>query len=1367
MSVRDLSATLLPKRLVALALASALAGPASASGTEWTVRGALPSGTILSGTILNGQGHGVAAARVELLPIVSDFEVQRLLLARRAAPEPIATTTSSASGRFALEAPGAGVFRVAVRAEGFVPMRFFTLPLAESRELPPVVLSPAISVPVRVLDERGEPLPGATVIARSSNPSLWSERSARGWRLDGRFGWTDEGGNLTLLRARGERLDLSIFSPGLASAALFEDVERAEVTVATPAVWRRRLEVRDPHGEPAPNVMVALGKRVWPMALTDSAGQVELVASDTSPLIVHVLTEDGQHQATRLEMPGGESEEPAIVLLEPVARVAGRVQGPDGRPVRGALVWPAGRASAAVLSDSAGRFAWRSRARPEWTVQARAPGFLPYYTSFEPGSSGLTQLDLELAPAAAIRGRVVDASGTPVAGVDVEAIPISDDQMTEALRRDRIERSSTSDAAGRFEIRLLDPAGTYQLAVAKDGFTTTRIILDELRPHEALELSDLRLQRGRRLFGRVLDLEERPIAQAEVRLRGGGLAADASDSEPPVAHTDHAGRFELVADPGTSFDLLARARGFAPFTVRGVRLPPGRDAVDLGTLILAPGVTVHGVVQDAAGKPLAGAEAWMLDELPENAPVRTPERPADAVADAEGRFEIPDLEAGRQLHLLADLAGFLAATSRGVEAPTTEPVVIVLGPASTVQGVVVDSEGQPVPRAEVSLRPRIGKAPPPATPTWWLETVLCDDRGRFVLQDVAPGPARIEAFAEGFQPGDEHTLEIARGATLAGLRLVLERGSVLEGWITSESGEALEGARVSIARASSRSDADGRYRVTGVAPGSRQVDVRHPGFNRLRREIAIEDEIQYADFELTGGHRIAGRAVDDGGVPIEGVHVRLLLVDELEAQEHGAVSEADGSFAWPRVADGRYRLLADKEGLVAAGLEVEMAGEPVDDLEIELREGASVVGRVLGLGIEELARLQIRAESLDHPARHGEIDYETRYSITDLAPGDWSVLAWIRGGSRHVESRVAIASGVAEVTRDLEFGTGLVLTGRVLYDGEPLAETLVQLNGRSVAAARQVTTDFEGGFRLEDLETGSYRIELVNRREGLIYNEDLELPHDLDRTFEIRASRVTGTVLSAADATPVVDALILMQQLLGPDPSQQASLFTVATDSEGHFSQDRLTSGRYRLTARKGGYEPFVELVDVPAGVDPPPLHLALEPTAGLEIQVRLASGPSPRVATVRLDAPGMPALTEARVLDGAGYARFETLPPGDWQILLSAPGGATTRAQVTIPGPPVEIVLRDAGRLEVRAPELVETSEVATLAVIGQDGRPFRHLSFEGELQQQWSLVGGRATLEGLPAGAWTVQAFTPDGRSWVGSATTTGGPDVEVSLE
>ncbi|MFL6193088.1 MAG: hypothetical protein ACJ75H_02860, partial [Thermoanaerobaculia bacterium] len=71
-----------------------------------------------------------------------------------------------------------------------------------------------------------------------------------------------------------------------------------------------------------------------------------------------------------------------------------------------------------------------------------------------------------------------------------------------------------------------------------------------------------------------------------------------------------------------------------------------------------------------------------------------------------------------------------------------------------------------------------------------------------------------------------------------------------------------------------------------------------------------------------------------------------------------------------------------------------------------------------------------------------------------------------------------------------------------------------------------------------------------------------------------------------------------------------------------------------------------------------------------------------------------------------------------------------------------------------------------ATLTLMGADQKPFQTLAPGGRLQQSWPLVGGRGTVEGVPAGPWTVKVEAADGRAWTATVTSAGAGEQRVSV-
>lgn len=1336
------------------------------------------------GTVRQTDGSPLAGARVELSPVLGNHAWNDLLLGGQLRPPVAAVAETDASGRFSLAAPRAGIWRVEVRPPGFVPMRYFPLPVTGPTELPPAELLEDATVKAEVVEASGSAVSAASgviVIADTASREIWAGLRSPGWSVASRNGVTDAEGRVTLPRAAGETLQLTALRPGTLLRARLRAEERARLSL--PAAGRpRTLEIREA-GEPLADVLVVAGDPAWPVGSTDREGRLSLAAGGPAAEPFHLFARDGRRW--RFDLPARSAgESPEAVALRPAAWISGRVlDAASRRPLAGVLVWPGHDPGTAMVTGADGRYRLTVPPEDRFWVQAEAAGYLSEsgWVQRTAVASGRAPT-LALVAAASVAGQVVDPAGKPVPGVRIEAFEVP--ARSRGFHPDPADARAVTDAEGRFTIAGLHPDGAFEVAAFRKGFLPAWETLAGLRRAGAHPRLRLVLEPSRPGGGRVVDLEDRPLPDVEVRLspadRPGRSRPPEGEPDRTVAVTDAEGRFRVDELPGRELDLEARKKGFSPRVVRRLEVPrgTGREGVaDLGTLVLRPGAAVRGRVIDAAGRAVAGAAIWVAPEE------GGPPPPAFQISrgkpvtgtDLSGRFEVADLETGRRIHLAAGLTGYVTAAMRGIEVPAREPVTLILEPAARVAGEVATERGEPVSGATVTLGGRslpAGTAGIPFRPAEHSRRAVTDAAGRFLLEDVASGEAELQATADGFQPSVPVPVAIAPGRAVDGVRLVLVPGAVLEGTVTGRDGGPRAGARVTAGPVSSLSDDDGLYRVTGIPPGPREVEVRHPDANRLVRRLEIEPGTNVADFVLEGGNRVAGRVVDEEGRAVESARVEIRLQEPWDPHAYTAVSDADGGFAFPAVAAGSYDLRAGREGYAEVETEaaVRVAARPVEGLEVVLRRGGRITGRLLGLGFEELAAAEVAAEAEHGRIRKGAVDHQGNYEIPDLAPGDWLVRGSVRGRSRQAEARATLDPGTREVERDLRFGGGLTLAGSVSHAGAPLPEARVSAHGLEAALVRSGTTDHQGSFRLEGLEPGSYRLSVTSPRELLNYNEVIELLADREVAIDIPTAQISGSVISEATpqpSHPILRALVYLQQLVGPESDQGASVVNVFADDEGRFLLARVTAGRHRLFVRVPGYAPAEQTVEVQAGARLDGVEIRLTPSDGLEAVVRLASGRVP--AALRLaafDGSGRMVTAEGQSPDAAGRARFATVPPGTWQLLVTGTGGVGVRVPATVPGPPVEVMLPDAGRMRVRVPVLAESPALATLVLLGPDGRPFESLSPFGELQREWPLSGGSGVVEGLPPGAWLARVTAPDGQVWEGQAVVVPGGESELVL-
>lgn len=1308
------------RSLLTAVLAACLLAPAGASALQ------------VSGLILESP----AGAQVSLLPLPSNHAWRLALLGGRTAPDPAATVDAGES-RFVLTAPSAGMWSVVATAPGRVPMRYLPLPVTEPVELPPLELVPDAGVEIRALWKDGKPAAGAWILLTTGSPDLMRSLRADGWQVDSRIGRTDAEGRLKLPRLAGEVVKVHALAPDSRRAATTvpADKARAEL-ILEPSAGSRVVQVRDASGAPVAGVAVSSGSPALPVGVTGSDGRLTVPTGGEGPFDL-LLSDGRRHKLESL---------PSSIVLPALRRLEGKVlDGASRKPLAWALVWPGDDPGNVTFTGPGGAYSVPERAGGGW-VQAEASGFQPASAKLPQGVAPIPTV--ALAPARTLAGRVVDKGGAPLAGVAVAVAPDRRERR-EVFRLDRAASRALSDAEGRFLLRGLASAPSYDITASRTGYQPAQATVaagGEVR---------LVLERARAAHGVAVDARKRPLPGVEISVRP-SPAASAPDEAVTVV-TDDRGRFAVPALPGDRVDLEARRQGFAPTVIPGFVAAPGSGPVNLGTLTLLPGVRIEGRVADAAGRPLAGAGAWLTEGGRSQAGALRQREP-DARTDEAGRFAIADLARGRRVNVLVAREGYVPSWTAGVEAPTAKPLAVVLEPASLLRGRVEDASGAPVPGASVRLRP----APPPPG-TVGLEVRRSDNTadvdagpdGTFAFAEVAPGAVTLEASAEGFLPPEPVEVQVPPKGEVRDVRLVLGRGAVVSGGITNRGGEAVAGAHVRIGTVQAESDAEGRYRLAGVPPGLKGLSVSHPAYVRRIREVDVQPGENRVDLTLERGTTVSGRVIDESGVPRPGAELTLRNRGE---RGYRALSGADGWFELLAVADGSFDLEVESAGYAPAvhPSAIEVAGRDVEGIEVVLRRGTTLFGRIRGLEPGQMAAVEVTAERAGRPARTGAVDHAGRYEIAALEAGDWHVRARLAGGRREADAWVAIAPGDREVERDLKLGGGLALDGLVLLEDRPLPQARVSLRGLDVAAERGVTTDHQGAFGFEDLEPGRYRLEVTHAERMLSQSEDLELAADREVVVEIATATLSGTVVSADSGEAVADALVYLQRFLGAEPGP---LTTVGTNAAGSFVTASLAPGRYRLTVRGNGYAPEERTVDVAAGVPTEPLTIELGPTEGLALTVRRAAGEPPVWATVVvLDDGGRPVHVEEPRLSDRGLGFLQQVPPGRWTLLIKAAGSAATLARATVPGRRLEVTLPRGAALTVRVPALGESRVAASLTLAAADGTLYSGINPGGAIQQSWPLAGGAATVPDVPAGSWHLQVTAADGRVWSSSLNTNG---------
>ncbi len=1371
-------------------------GLVTAGAATSPARAAIP----VTGRVVGPGGSPLPEAKVLLLPLSPPPRLARLALAGGSHAEPMARAVTDARGAWRLEVPQAGWFALRIEAPGFAPVAGSLTPLFEETDLEEAELEPDAGLAVSVTSRDGTPISGALVVVRGEDQRV---RFGEGfWRPAPRVALTGENGQALLARGAKESLVVGAAAPGRVFATRSGRLPAALSLSLDGPVAAREVVLKGADGTPVEGAVVTDEKAGLPIGFTMASGSASLALPAEGAALSFEAT-DGRSLATRVlpAPPAPKAPEPLQLAVPALGTVSGRViDTSTRRPIAGALVYEPSHARLGVVTDAAGRYAIDIGEGGRTELRAVATGYLSRGDGAESVEllSGTTAgPTLALQPSARIEGAVNDASGRGLEGVIVTATQI-DPRFGGGRRMIRRGWSGGGSASraltgaeGRFRLFGLDPSHGYTLRAEKKGFADAEAEITGLVPRQARTGVTIVLRPGARAVGRVVDVESRPIAGAEVFVapaQEGGpgrfllFLGGGDDRERPAAVSDADGMFALENLSTGKIDLTVKRRGFASRTVPGIEINEGAAAAGVGDVVLEPGARIEGTVSSSDGAPIEGVEVRALPggPFPMLPGIRPPGEPS-AVTGADGYFAVEDRSAGEKVDLGFWRTGYVTERKPGVEAGAAEPLDVTLRPASKVSGRVLSSD-RPVAGARILLtRSAAGGSGSMAIVVAgsmnWAET---DDGGDFEIEGVDPGKIQLRISAAGYQAKSLDEIEVPEGADLTGLEIRLEPGAAAEGVVTTADGRPVIGARVGtvesegnrmlrLMRDSVTTDGDGRYRLEGLATGPVSIEAQHDDYARTVRDTELKAGTNRLDLAFSGGQSVSGRVLDAGGASLAGAFVEL----HPPGQRWGgpeATTGPDGSFSIENVQDGSYELGATREGFAASSgeVKVEVKGAPVTGLVVTLRSGGAIAGTIQGLDPKEYAGVNVIAGS-DAGYGSGSVDFQGNYRIADLAPGRYTVRAMTRDFSRSASGDTEVVAGVPEARLDIDFAQGISLSGRALLGEVPVAGGIVWARGKTVSSFGQARTDAEGKFTIEGLEAAAYEVTLNVFEKGLSYSETVDLTATRDVTLRVPTMRVAGAVTDALDRSPVAGVSVTLaseeeaQQVAGMRFGGYGSLSSEA----GRFAISNVAPGTYRLTAKKDGYAAKQETVVVATGRDVDSINFVLDPTEGVLLQVRLPEGGLPEAvfATV-LDGAGR-GVTSGRYPTGeGGRVRLPTVPPGSWDLLIAAPGTAVAALTVTAPGGPIPVQLSPATQLRIRVPDLEGSKLIASVRVVGTDGRAHRSLGWGASGGAERQAAEGRTTIEDLPAGAWTVIVTAPDGRTWQGAATTTPGRATDLAL-
>ena len=281
--------------------------------------------------------------------------------------------------------------------------------------------------------------------------------------------------------------------------------------------------------------------------------------------------------------------------------------------------------------------------------------------------AGAEDVQLVLEQGFTLEGLVMDLEEKPLAGVDVTILHEKHTRFFD----------TKSGPDGRYRIGPL-PKAQYALTATREGW------LPAFQHHGFLDIAEGRaaLVRPSRLAGQVL-LDGAPAADARVSV----VAPQCVTFTKRELKTDAQGRFTLEGLGPCFYSFTAERDGL--YAVSQLELDPQEPQPTELVLKLGEALNLEGTVRDETGQPVGGVAVTMNAEggYLQSWKFET---------TADGHFNMGPVVPGRYEFSLV-LEGYVDvfyeehAFKRGMG-----PLDLTLQRASTVSGVVVDEEGQPV-----------------------------------------------------------------------------------------------------------------------------------------------------------------------------------------------------------------------------------------------------------------------------------------------------------------------------------------------------------------------------------------------------------------------------------------------------------------------------------------------------------------------------------------------------------------------------------------------------------------------------------------------------------------------------------------------
>ena len=454
-------------------------------------------------------------------------------------------------------------------------------------------------------------------------------------------------------------------------------------------------------------------------------------------------------------------------------------------------------------------------------------------------------------------------------------------------------------------------------------------------------------------------------------------------------------------------------------------------------------------------------------------------------------------------------------------------VDINLYSGTKVTGRVIDQDGVGIADAEIACIPRFSEFFTPLNSVKTFRNTRTNEWGEFEIDDLPNGSYQIFALAEGYKIAVRGTPIMPDGYNdITGVHIRLneiEHGDYdIYGQVTDSAGRPVPDAHIDVAgfsiemmldrggdmQQNTKTDAEGRYRFTGMSIGKYFMNVKHADFPEKRVTKVLLDKP--TDITLDSGVIISGTVFDgDTNRPYrESFRISVepsidtfqqpdlsnpmetfgTLLEQFSGRSESFVSES-GEFVMT-IPPGKFTIRAEAGDSYSDPTDIEADdGDVISDLEffiggaggvidgwVTTRDGGNPQGaevRLIQMGMEVLPGVSATM-GINREETIGE---DGRFVFEQVPGGVYRVTATHPAYAAAQTPDLEIGRGKDEHTVTLVIGNGGSIEGYVTNRGSAVPNATVILLGSVDSNA--VSTDDNGFFYMDNVGAGDHAIVAV------------------------------------------------------------------------------------------------------------------------------------------------------------------------------------------------------------------------------------------------------------------------------------------------